>query len=69
MSCTNLATAQWAKKHTGEDKVTLAEGVALNAKANMKLHYARIYNDMLIFPAVNDAGGPIGAQLTSTNTS
>ena len=56
-----LATAQWAKKHTGEDKVALAGGVALNAKANMELHYARIFNDMFIFPAANDAGGPIGA--------
>ena len=56
-----LATAQWAKKHTGEDKVALAGGVALNAKANMELHYARIFNDMFVFPAANDAGGPIGA--------
>ena len=56
-----LATAQWAKKHTGEDKVALAGGVALNAKANMELHYAKIFNDMFIFPAANDAGGPIGA--------
>ena len=56
-----LATAQWAKKHTGEDKVALAGGVALNAKANMELYYARIFNDMFIFPAANDAGGPIGA--------
>ena len=56
-----LATAMWAKKHTGEDKVALAGGVALNAKANMELHYARIFNDMFIFPAANDAGGPIGA--------
>ena len=56
-----LATAQWAKKHTGEDKVALAGGVALNAKANMELYYARIFNDMFIFPAANDAGSPIGA--------
>ena len=56
-----LATAKWAKDHTGEDKVALAGGVALNAKANMELYYSRIYNDMFIFPAANDAGGPIGA--------
>ena len=56
-----LATAIWAKKNTGEDKVALAGGVALNAKANMELHYAKIFNDMFIFPAANDAGGPIGA--------
>ena len=56
-----LATAQWAKKHTGEDKVALAGGVALNAKANMELYYARIFNDMFIFPAASDAGTPVGA--------
>ncbi|BFH72192.1 carbamoyltransferase C-terminal domain-containing protein [Sulfurisphaera javensis] len=56
-----LATAKWAKDHTGEDKVALAGGVALNAKANMELYYSRIFNDMFIFPAANDAGGPIGA--------
>jgi len=56
-----LATAKWAKDHTGEDKVALAGGVALNAKANMELHYSKIFNDMFVFPAANDAGGPIGA--------
>jgi len=56
-----LATAKWAKDHTGEDKVALAGEVALNAKANMELYYSRMYNDMFIFPAANDAGGPIGA--------
>jgi carbamoyltransferase len=56
-----LATAKWARDHTGEDKVALAGGVALNAKANMEIHYARIFNEMFIFPAANDAGGPIGA--------
>jgi len=56
-----LHLAKWAKDHTGEDKVALAGGVALNAKANMELHYSRIFNDMFIFPAANDAGGPIGA--------
>ncbi|MFP3320675.1 MAG: carbamoyltransferase N-terminal domain-containing protein, partial [Acidilobus sp.] len=56
-----LATAKWARDHTGEDKVALAGGVALNAKANMEVHYSRIFNEMFIFPAANDAGGPIGA--------
>jgi len=56
-----LATAKWAKDHTGEDKVALAGGVALNAKANMELYYSRLFNDIFIFPAANDAGGPIGA--------
>ncbi|WP_016731528.1 carbamoyltransferase family protein [Saccharolobus islandicus] len=52
---------KWAKSHTSEDRVALAGGVALNAKANMELYYSRIFNDIFIFPAANDAGGPIGA--------
>ena len=56
-----LHLAKWAREHTGEDKLALAGGVALNAKANMVIHYAKIFNDMFIFPAANDAGTPIGA--------
>ncbi|QIW24508.1 carbamoyltransferase [Sulfolobus sp. S-194] len=56
-----LHIGKWAKSHTGEDKVALAGGVALNAKANMELYYSHIFNDVFIFPAANDAGGPIGA--------
>jgi carbamoyltransferase len=33
-----LHLARWAREHTGEDKLALAGGVALNAKANMAVH-------------------------------
>jgi carbamoyltransferase len=56
-----LHLARWAREHTGEDKLGLAGGVALNAKANMVIHYSKTFNDMFIFPAANDAGTPIGA--------
>jgi len=56
-----LHLAKWAREHKGEDKLGLAGGVALNAKANMAIHYAKIFNDIFIFSAANDAGGPIGA--------
>jgi len=56
-----LHLAKWAKDHTSEDRIALAGGVALNAKASMELYYSRIFNDIFIFPAANDAGGPIGA--------
>jgi len=56
-----LHLAKWAREHTGEDKLGLAGGVALNAKANMVIHYAKLFNDLFIFPAANDAGTPIGA--------
>jgi len=58
---TMLHLAKWAKEHTGEDKLGLAGGVALNAKANMVIHYSKTFNDMFIFPVANDAGTPIGA--------
>jgi carbamoyltransferase len=58
---TMLHLAKWAREHTGEDKLALAGGVALNAKANMVIHYSKTFNDMFIFPAANDAGTPIGA--------
>jgi len=58
---TMLHLAKWAKEHTGEDKLGLAGGVALNAKANMVIHYSKLFNDIFIFPAASDAGGPIGA--------
>jgi len=58
---TMLHLAKWAREHAGEGNLGLAGGVALNAKANMVIHYAKIFNDIFIFPAANDARGPIGA--------
>jgi carbamoyltransferase len=56
-----LHLTKWAREQTGEDKLGLAGGVALNAKANMVIHYSKLFNDIFIFPAANDAGTPIGA--------
>jgi carbamoyltransferase len=56
-----LHLARWAREHTGEGNLGLAGGVALNAKANMVIHYSKTFNDIFIFPAANDAGTPIGA--------
>jgi len=53
--------ARWAKEETGESNLGLAGGVALNAKANMRLHYSRMFNEIFIFPNANDAGTPVGA--------
>jgi carbamoyltransferase len=58
---TMLHLARWARENVGEDKLGLAGGVALNAKANMAIHYSKTFNDIFIFPAANDAGTPIGA--------
>jgi carbamoyltransferase len=56
-----LITARWIKDQTHEQDLCLAGGVALNAKANMLLHYAKLFNDTFFFPAANDAGTTIGA--------
>jgi len=56
-----LAAGEYIKESTGEKKLVMAGGVALNAKANMELYYANLFNDMFIFPAANDAGTTIGA--------
>jgi len=58
---TMLHLAKWAREHAGEGNLGLAGGVALNAKANMVIHYSKLFNDIFIFPAANDAGTPIGA--------
>ncbi|MGB9734494.1 MAG: carbamoyltransferase C-terminal domain-containing protein, partial [Conexivisphaera sp.] len=51
----------WIRERTGSDRLALAGGVALNARANMELHYSGLFNDIFIFPAANDAGTAIGA--------
>jgi len=56
-----LHLARWARENVGEGNLGLAGGVALNAKANMVIHYSKLFNDIFIFPAANDAGTPIGA--------
>ncbi len=56
-----LTLAEWAKKRVGIPYLGLAGGVALNAKANMELYYAKIYDDLFIFPGANDAGLAVGA--------
>ncbi|WP_243680335.1 carbamoyltransferase C-terminal domain-containing protein [Vulcanisaeta souniana] len=56
-----LRLAEWAREHTNEQYLALAGGVALNAKANMVIHYAKLFSDLFIFPAANDAGTTVGA--------
>ncbi len=56
-----LRLAEWARGHTNEQYLALAGGVALNAKANMVIHYAKLFSDIFIFPAANDAGTTVGA--------
>jgi carbamoyltransferase len=48
---------------TGQRKLCMAGGVALNCVTNGKLLRSRVFSDIWIQPAAGDAGGAIGAAL------
>jgi len=56
-----LTTMEWARELSGRKSAVIAGGAALNAKANMEVLYSKIFNEMFVFPASNDAGTSIGA--------
>jgi carbamoyltransferase len=56
-----LDFAKCMKNDTGQKDVVLSGGSALNAKANMELYYSSTFNNIFVFPAPTDSGGPIGA--------
>jgi len=58
-----IKMAKTAKKITGETKLCLAGGVALNCVANGKLLKEKIFDDLWIQPAAGDAGGSLGCAL------
>tara|TARA_B100001057_G_scaffold427908_1_gene452946 strand:- start:216 stop:2054 length:1839 start_codon:yes stop_codon:yes gene_type:complete len=52
-------------KETGEKNLCLAGGVALNCVANGILHRKKIFENIWIQPASGDAGGALGAALST----
>lgn len=58
-----LKMASEVKKLTGADYLCMAGGVALNCVANGKLHSERVFKNIYIQPAADDAGGALGAAL------
>ncbi len=58
-----LRTARHVHKVTGETKLCLAGGVALNCVANGRLLREGPFEDIWIQPAAGDAGGALGAAL------
>lgn len=56
-----LKMATHVRKETGERKLCLAGGVALNCVANGKLLRSGIFDDIWIQPAAGDSGGALGA--------
>lgn len=58
-----LKMAAEAKRLTGQDRICLAGGVALNCVANGKLLRSGLFEAVYIQPAAGDAGGALGAAL------
>lgn len=53
-----------ARELTGESKLCLAGGVALNCVANGKVIQAGAFDEVWVQPAAGDAGGALGAALS-----
>ena len=58
-----LGLARAAKAMTGEDKLCLAGGVALNCVANGELSRSGLFSELWIQPAAGDAGCALGVAL------
>lgn len=58
-----IRLAAHARQITGESKLCLAGGIALNCVANGRLLRERLFDDIWIQPAAGDAGGALGAAL------
>lgn len=52
-----------AKKLTGEKNLVLSGGVALNCTMNAFLSELKVFDNLYVFPAANDAGCSMGAAL------
>ena len=62
-----LNAARALKKETGQKRVCLAGGVALNSVANGRLLREGIFEEMFIQPAASDAGSAAGAAFFVAN--
>lgn len=62
-----LKLARHARQSTGERRLCLAGGVALNCVANGKIHAEDIFDDVWVQPASGDAGGALGAALHASH--
>ncbi len=58
-----MRMARHVRRETGERRLCLAGGVALNCVANGKILRAEVFDDLWIQPAAGDAGGALGAAL------
>jgi carbamoyltransferase len=58
-----LEMAEWCRQATGEDRLCMAGGVALNAVANGRLLERQIFKHVWVQPAASDAGCALGIPL------
>jgi carbamoyltransferase len=58
-----VALAREAKRVTGENKLVMAGGVALNCVSNSRILAESGFSDVWVQPAAGDAGGALGAAL------
>lgn len=58
-----LQIAKYLKKITRLDNLIIAGGVALNCTSNGQLDRAKIFKNIFVYPAANDAGCSVGAAL------
>ncbi|GLZ00506.1 carbamoyltransferase [Actinoplanes sp. NBRC 103695] len=55
--------ARTARERTGESRLCMAGGVALNCVANGKIAAGSLFDEIWVQPAAGDAGGALGAAL------
>jgi carbamoyltransferase len=60
-----LRLARHAREVTGQSRLCLAGGVALNCVANGLILKEQVFDEIWIQPAAGDAGGALGAALTA----
>jgi carbamoyltransferase len=58
-----LGLANWLHEQTGQRRLTLAGGVALNCVANTRLYADGPFDEIWVQPAAGDAGTALGAAL------
>lgn len=60
---TVLRMAAWLRAESGQERLCMAGGVALNCVANSRLRDAGIFSEVWVQPAAGDAGTALGAAL------
>jgi carbamoyltransferase len=63
-----LELAGWLHEQTGERKLTMAGGVALNCVANSRIYRESPFDEVWVQPAAGDSGTALGAALYASQS-